>query len=266
MGNLDWLVVADWVEHGVRLLLEGAGHERRPHIDTTVYFLPAALIYEKPGIILNSGRWLQWRYTGRRAVGRGQARLRDLRRAVDEPSSTSTRRRAASNARTHREHEVGLLRGRQDRPAPRGLGPQRLRVRSAPSSTPPRAGPEDRAALRRSANLQGRRLHGLRHVDLHRLLGQQRRRRSTRPSRPSAAAWPTTPRASACIPSGRSAWPLEPPHHLQPRLGRHAGQALEPRDRVLVEWTGEKWVQNDVGDFVAVSERHPRARPTTRRS
>ena len=31
-------------------------------IDTTVYFLPAALIYEKPGTILNSGRWLQWRY------------------------------------------------------------------------------------------------------------------------------------------------------------------------------------------------------------
>ena len=27
-----------------------------------MYYLPCALIYEKPGTILNSGRWLQWRY------------------------------------------------------------------------------------------------------------------------------------------------------------------------------------------------------------
>lgn len=30
-------------------------------IGTTCYFLPCALIYEKPGTILNSGRWIQWR-------------------------------------------------------------------------------------------------------------------------------------------------------------------------------------------------------------
>ena len=61
MANLDWLVVADWVE------TESATFWKAPDmnaadIDTTVYFLPAALIYEKPGTILNSGRWLQWRY------------------------------------------------------------------------------------------------------------------------------------------------------------------------------------------------------------
>src|SRR5699024_2139086 len=28
-------------------------------------------------------------------------------------------------------------------------------------------------------------------------------------------------------------------------------------ERTLVEWTGEKWVQNDVGDFVAVSNGKP---------
>ncbi len=62
MANLDWLVVADWV------ITESASFWDAPdmdasQIDTTVYFLPAALIYEKPGIILNSGRWLQYRYT-----------------------------------------------------------------------------------------------------------------------------------------------------------------------------------------------------------
>ena len=61
MAKLDWLVVADQVE------TEAASFWRAPdmkpeEVATTVYFLPCALIYEKPGTILNSGRWLQWRY------------------------------------------------------------------------------------------------------------------------------------------------------------------------------------------------------------
>lgn len=61
MKNLDWLVVADQVE------TESATFWKAPdmnpsEINTTVYFLPCALIYEKPGTILNSGRWMQWRY------------------------------------------------------------------------------------------------------------------------------------------------------------------------------------------------------------
>lgn len=61
MANLDWLVVAD------QIVTESASFWKAPdmnpeEIDTTVYFLPCALIYEKPGTILNSGRWLQWRY------------------------------------------------------------------------------------------------------------------------------------------------------------------------------------------------------------
>ena len=61
MANLDWLVVADQVA------TESATFWKAPDmnpadIDTTVYFLPCALIYEKPGLILNSGRWIQYRY------------------------------------------------------------------------------------------------------------------------------------------------------------------------------------------------------------
>ena len=60
MASLDWLVVADQV------LTESATFWKAPdmnpaEIDTTVYYLPCALIYEKPGIILNSGRWIQYR-------------------------------------------------------------------------------------------------------------------------------------------------------------------------------------------------------------
>ena len=61
MAKLDWLVVADQV------ITESATFWKAPdmkpeEIGTSVYFLPCALIYEKPGIIANSGRWLQWRY------------------------------------------------------------------------------------------------------------------------------------------------------------------------------------------------------------
>lgn len=61
MAKLDWLVVADQV------ITESASFWKAPDmnpadINTSVYFLPCALIYEKPGTIANSGRWLQWRY------------------------------------------------------------------------------------------------------------------------------------------------------------------------------------------------------------
>lgn len=61
MAKLDWLVVADQV------LTESSTFWKAPDMDpsainTEVYFLPCALIYEKPGTIANSGRWLQWRF------------------------------------------------------------------------------------------------------------------------------------------------------------------------------------------------------------
>ncbi len=61
MANLDWLVVVDIVE------TESATFWKAPdmnpeEIDTTVYYLPAALFCEKPGSVVNSGRTIQWRY------------------------------------------------------------------------------------------------------------------------------------------------------------------------------------------------------------
>ena len=61
MSKLDWMVVVDWVE------TETASFWKAPDLDpstikTEVYLLPAALIYEKQGSIVNSGRWIQWRY------------------------------------------------------------------------------------------------------------------------------------------------------------------------------------------------------------
>ncbi|NPD32196.1 molybdopterin-dependent oxidoreductase [Eggerthellaceae bacterium zg-997] len=68
MKNLDWLVVADW------FYTETSTFWRAPDINpaevkTECYFLPAALIYEKSGSILNSGRWIQQRYKAVDPVG-----------------------------------------------------------------------------------------------------------------------------------------------------------------------------------------------------
>lgn len=61
MAKLEWLVAVDQV-HTESATFWKAPDMNPKKIQTEVYYLPCALIYEKPGTILNSGRWLQWRY------------------------------------------------------------------------------------------------------------------------------------------------------------------------------------------------------------
>ncbi|MDR1713322.1 MAG: molybdopterin-dependent oxidoreductase [Coriobacteriales bacterium] len=61
MSKLDWLVSVDWVETATAAFWKAPDLDPA-QIQTEVYHLPAALIYEKSGTIANSGRWLQWRY------------------------------------------------------------------------------------------------------------------------------------------------------------------------------------------------------------
>ncbi|MEE8715822.1 MAG: molybdopterin-dependent oxidoreductase [Coriobacteriales bacterium] len=61
LSNLDWLVDSEW--HPTETSEFWKAPDMDPsQIQTECYYLPAALIYEKPGTILNSGRWLQYRY------------------------------------------------------------------------------------------------------------------------------------------------------------------------------------------------------------
>jgi len=74
LDKLDWLVVADLFEH------ETATHWSRPGVDpkniqTEVFILPAAASIEKEGSIVNSGRWMQWRYTAVTPPGEAKADL-----------------------------------------------------------------------------------------------------------------------------------------------------------------------------------------------
>ena len=76
MAKLDWLVVADQVATESATFWKAP--DMNPKIDTTVYFLPCALICK-------AGHYRQLRplaavpQQGGRAVGHGQARLRDVR-------------------------------------------------------------------------------------------------------------------------------------------------------------------------------------------
>ena len=77
---------------------------------------------------------------------------------------------------------------------------------------------------------------------------------------------PMTRRVWDCTPKWAYAWPLQPPHHLQPRLCRSRKASRGTLTKKLVEWTGSKWDQVDVADFVAASNGDARAARTTRRS
>jgi formate dehydrogenase major subunit len=68
LSKLDWLVAIDWVETETACFWKAPDLDPTT-IDTEVYLLPAALIYEKSGSIANSGRWVQWRHKALDPVG-----------------------------------------------------------------------------------------------------------------------------------------------------------------------------------------------------
>ena len=74
LDKLDWLVVADLFEH------ETATHWMRPGVDPKNdpdrgFPAAAAASIEKEGSIVNSGRWMQWRYTAVSPPGEAKADL-----------------------------------------------------------------------------------------------------------------------------------------------------------------------------------------------
>ncbi|SHK05436.1 formate dehydrogenase major subunit [Desulforamulus aeronauticus DSM 10349] len=74
MEKLDWLVAVDLFE------TETAAFWHRPEADpskinTEVFFLPAAMSYEKEGTVSNSGRWLQFRYMAVHPPGQAKSDL-----------------------------------------------------------------------------------------------------------------------------------------------------------------------------------------------
>ncbi len=63
LTKLDWLVNVNLYENETSSFWKGPGMKPE-EIGTEVFFLPCAAFNEKEGSVVNSGRWMQWRYAG----------------------------------------------------------------------------------------------------------------------------------------------------------------------------------------------------------
>lgn len=68
LEKLDWMVVMDLWETETSVFWK-APEINPADIKTEVFLLPAAASIEKEGSIVNSGRWMQWRYKGANSPG-----------------------------------------------------------------------------------------------------------------------------------------------------------------------------------------------------
>ena len=180
LRGLDWLVVRDLVEIETAAFWHDApeietGEVATADIATEVFFLPAATHVEKKGTFTNTQRLLQWREQA--VEPRGDCRselwfMYHLGRRVREKLAGSSARARPGRARA----DLGLPdRGRLRRPRRRG-GPARDRRRR----------PDHGQGGARLPPAQGRRLDGVRLLDLRRLL--RRRGQSGRASQAGLAA------------------------------------------------------------------------------
>ena len=218
-----------------------------PRNQTEVFFFPAAAHTEKDGSFTNTQRLLQWHdkaveppgdaapscgsctTSGRRLRSSTPARRDPTRPAAARPRPGTTRRRAAT---TSPSAEAVLARD-QRLPWPTG---------------------EPVDGLHRA---RGRRLDGLRLLDLPRLLRGRRQ-----PDR--------APQAAARAGLGRARVGLglagQPAHPLQPRLGRPRRAARGRSARRYVWWDDEqgRWTGYDAPDFIV--DRPPDYRPARGRA
>ena len=68
LENLDWMVNVNLFDNETGSFWKGPGKDPS-RIKTEVFMLPAAVSIEKEGSIINSGRWMQWRYRGPKPLG-----------------------------------------------------------------------------------------------------------------------------------------------------------------------------------------------------
>jgi formate dehydrogenase major subunit len=239
--------VADWVE------TESATFWKAPDmnaadIDTTVYFLPAALIYEKPGTILNSGRWLQWRY---QAVEPWEDAKPDyeicdvLWKAIVDLYKKEDGVAPEPVVNTKWDYYVD---GKIDpRPVAWALNGYNYAEGGFENGAPD--------LLSTFANLKA---DGSTACGMWIYTGFWAN--NDAPLDPAEQAIGSRvaddPTGLGLHPKWSFAWPLNRRIIYNRASADLEGKPWNP-NRVLVEWTGEKWVQNDVGDFVAVSNGTP---------
>ncbi len=68
LATLDWMVAVNLFQNESTEFWKGPG-VNPADVKTEVFFLPAAMSVEKDGSVVNSGRWMQWRYQGPAPLG-----------------------------------------------------------------------------------------------------------------------------------------------------------------------------------------------------
>ena len=228
-------------------------------IDTTVFYLPCALIYEKPGIILNSGRWIQYRYQAVEPWDQAKPdyEMCDLLwTAICDLYKKEGGANPDPILKTKWDYYVD---GKID-PRPVAWALNGYRVAGTECNVDS-ANPK--TDLLKATPSWARRFHRVRDVDLLRYVEQQRR--SARPGR--AAAVPPQHRGQSGI-GLNSEWAFSWPSNRRILYNRNScdmqGKPWN-EDKKLMEWNGEKWILVDQADFVA-SRETSRFRRTTRPS
>ena len=222
LGKLDWMVAVDLFETDTSVFWKRPGVDPST-INTEVFLLPAAASVEKEGSVANSGRWAQWRYKAVDPPGRGQERRldrhagssRDLKKAY-----------AAGGAFPDPIRHLTWDYGRTATPTASRTStgwPRRS------TGTSPRIETIDGKVYKAGASgagvraAAGRRLHGLRMLDLLRQLSW-----SEQDGQHDGAAAEERPGQGPvrALPELGLVLAGQPPHPLQPRLGRRAGPAV----------------------------------------
>jgi len=67
-AKLDWMVNVNLFDNETGSFWRGPGMDPKK-IKTEVFFLPCCTAIEKEGSVVNSGRWMQWRYAGPKPMG-----------------------------------------------------------------------------------------------------------------------------------------------------------------------------------------------------
>jgi formate dehydrogenase major subunit len=247
MANLDWLVVADWVETESSVFWK-APDMNPEEIDTTVYYLPAALIYEKPGTILNSGRWLQYRYQAVEPWDEAKPDYEICDLLWKEIVSLYKKEGGANPDPILNMKWDYYVDGKMD---PRPVSWAFNGYRTAGTDF-------EKADIDLVSGYSELAADGSTSCAIWIYSGSWNN--ADAPLDPAAqpigSRDASDPTGLGLHPKWSYAWPNNRRVLYNRASADMQGKPWNP-DKVLVEWTGEKWIQNDVADFVAVSNGQP---------
>ncbi len=233
MANLDWLLVADWFYTETALFWK-APDMKPEDVKTEVFFLPAALIYEKIGSINNSGRWVQWRQKSIEPPGECKSDFEMLSLLFERIQQLYREEGGACPDQVLKSNMSYKIDGKYDlRALCWALNGYTVK---------------DNKLLKGYANLKA---DGSTACGIWIFSGYYNNEADKLDpmKQPTARRSKDDPTGLGLFPGWSFAWPANRRILYNRASADPKGRPWNPK-RVLVEWKGDHWLQNDVGDFV----------------